>query len=109
MSLREAVEKNDVALVKQLIGGGYSVNGFHGRWSPLLCAATKGFVECVRILLEAGAHLTTSDDIGRTPLIAAFWNGHVECARVCLFFFFSTIGPLSIILAPRGFQSQYSR
>ena len=45
-----AVKTNDVALVKQLIGGGVDVNGGdRDGWTALHWAANRGFVECTKL------------------------------------------------------------
>lgn len=84
MDLFDAVRKNDHESVKTIIaGGGVDVNALDGtRYSALLYAAKKGFVECGKILLEANANVGTADQCGLTPLHLAAWYGRVECVKV---------------------------
>ena len=87
-ALIDAVEKNDVALVRQLIGRGVYVDGVDNAWgrSALYWAAREGFVECAKVLLEANADVHKANDSGWNPLHPASYNGHVECVKVgCLF------------------------
>ena len=54
--------------------------------TPLYVACGQGQVECVRLLLGAGAStdLTAGADSGATPLYVACIEGHVECVRLLL-------------------------
>ena len=45
-------------------------------WTPLMSAANKGYLECVRLLLSAGADAGITDPEGRTALDLA--RGHVQ-------------------------------
>ena len=50
---------------------------------PLHAAATNGSLECVRLLLEAGAQKDEGRrDTGATPLYLASQNGHLEVVRI---------------------------
>ena len=50
--------------------------------TPLYAAASNGSVNCVPLLIEAGAHKDKGrTDIGQTPLHAAAQNGHLEVVR----------------------------
>ena len=83
-ALIEAAKRNDVALVKQLIGRGVYVDGVDNAWgrSALYWAAREGFVECAKVLLEANAEVSKADNVGWTPLHITSNNGHVECVKV---------------------------
>ena len=82
-ALIHAVDKNDVALVKELIGKGVYVDGVDSfGWTPLRCAAGKGFVDCAKPLLESNAYVNKVDGDGWTPLHFASNNGHVGCVKV---------------------------
>ncbi|GFY39880.1 KN motif and ankyrin repeat domain-containing protein 1 [Trichonephila inaurata madagascariensis] len=50
--------------------------------TPLMSAASKGYVKMVRLLLEAGADPNQQDDDGSTALMYAAVQGHEAC--VCL-------------------------
>ena len=79
----DAAKKNDVALVKELIGRGVDVNGADVfECTALYCAARGGFVECARLLLEANANVNEADDDGWMPLHCASNCGHDECVKV---------------------------
>ncbi len=58
--------------------------------TPLACAVDSGNIECVRLLLEAGAdinaliHITQHDRIGDPPIRRAVWDGKVEMTRFLL-------------------------
>ena len=81
--LIDATKKNDVALVKQLIGRGTNVNGVDGVGrTALWWAAAKGFVECSKVLLEANADVNKASNFGWTPLHGALCYGHAECVKV---------------------------
>jgi ankyrin repeat protein len=51
---------------------------------PLLLATRYGRIECVNVLLAAGANVSCTDVAGRTPLHLASWFGHVEIASALL-------------------------
>ena len=53
-------------------------------WSPLLLTARNGFVECVRVLLDAKAEVNFAESSSSTAVHLASKYGHVECVRVCL-------------------------
>jgi uncharacterized protein len=84
MDLIEAVKRNDVESVKTIIAcGGVDLNRVDGNWwSALYCASIGGFVECVKVLLEAKADIEKADGVGYTPLHAASWKGHLQCVKV---------------------------
>src|SRR5690606_1730109 len=53
-----------------------------GGFTPLLLAARQGCVECIRLLVDAGAnvHETNPDRVG--PLLMALLNGHFDAAKL---------------------------
>ena len=51
-------------------------------WTPLLCAAQGGHARIVEQLLQAGADVNTSDQLGRTPMVLAVANKHKETAAL---------------------------
>lgn len=48
-------------------------------------AASKGNVDCIKLLTERGANANVLDKQGRTPLLMAWENGHYECHKQMLF------------------------
>ena len=52
--------------------------------TALHMAADFGHVECVALLLEAGADKDAADENGQTALHAAAWNGHSEVVKLLL-------------------------
>lgn len=52
--------------------------------TPLMHAAMKGHVQCVRLLLHRGASKDKKDDDGDTALHLASRNRHEECVRALL-------------------------
>lgn len=47
---------------------------------PLHCACKHGHVECVRMLLQAGAATDIKRADGPSAVYIALWRGHVPCA-----------------------------
>ena len=81
-ALIDAVGKNNVPLVKQLIEGGVDVNGVDEDGdTALYYAANRGFVDCLKVLLEANADVKATSD-GWTPLHTTSFSGHAECVKV---------------------------
>lgn len=52
--------------------------------TPLVVAATGGFVEIVRFLLEAGADVNLRDSQRRSPLLFAVTYNRIQCVAVLL-------------------------
>ncbi|EOD14178.1 hypothetical protein EMIHUDRAFT_370914, partial [Emiliania huxleyi CCMP1516] len=50
--------------------------------TPLFMACQEGQLECVRLLLEAGAAIDQAEEQGATPLFAACHQGHLEVAKL---------------------------
>jgi ankyrin repeat protein len=85
MDLIEAVERNDVESVKAIIagGGGADFATLDGVGvTALYWASYKGFVECVKVLLEAKADTEKAEENGYTPLHVASLGGRLECVKV---------------------------
>ncbi|KAM6427072.1 ankyrin repeat and SOCS box protein 12 isoform 2-T2 [Liasis olivaceus] len=52
--------------------------------TPLRLAASKGHVQCVRVLLAHGAEVDSLDVKAQTPLFIAVNNGHLDCVKTLL-------------------------
>ena len=52
--------------------------------TALINAAAEGDVNCLKLLLAAGADANTRSPNGNTPLYLAAWRGHTECLRLLL-------------------------
>ncbi|RWR78916.1 ankyrin repeat, PH and SEC7 domain-containing protein [Cinnamomum micranthum f. kanehirae] len=63
--------------------GGVDCRDKEGR-TPLHLAASKGAVQCARMLVEAGASRNATSNDGRTALFRAAANGHLEMVRLLL-------------------------
>jgi len=53
-----------------------------GGFTPLLFAARQGCVECVRLLLDAGADIHETSPERIAPLLMALLNGHFDAAKL---------------------------
>src|SRR5690606_37168970 len=53
-----------------------------GGFTPLLFAARQGCVECVRLLLDAGADIHETNPEKIAPLLMALLNGHFDAAKL---------------------------
>lgn len=63
--------------------GGVDCSDKEGR-TPLHLAASKGAVQCARMLVGAGASRNATSNDGRTALFRAAANGHLEMVRLLL-------------------------
>ncbi len=82
-----AVTGNDVAKVRNLLSRNADPNARGVDWSlaPVLgTASRKGYIEIVRLLLEAGANLEAGNAKGSTPLLLAAENDRGEIIRYLL-------------------------
>ncbi len=78
-----ACEENDDKLLEQHLNQAQKRNFEDAIGiTPLYAAASNGSLNCVPLLIEAGAHKDKGrTDIGQTPLYAAAQNGHLEIVR----------------------------
>ncbi|KAL2863046.1 putative cyclin dependent kinase inhibitor Pho81 [Aspergillus lucknowensis] len=49
------------------------------QWTPLFHAASEGYVNCLRTLLEIGVDADVADEKGLAAMYYAAWEGHLEC------------------------------
>ncbi|CAL1542801.1 unnamed protein product [Lymnaea stagnalis] len=68
--------------VKKLLTNGADINyrDFYG-WTVLMCAATEGHSELVRVLLECGADRALTNSNGQTAAELANYEGHSDLAH----------------------------
>jgi cytochrome c len=85
-SLAPAVGKCNVELIKLLLDHGANPNSTIGTETVLHYAAERGYLDCVKALVEAGADVNavTSNDQYRTPLHIAKRRGFKEIADYLL-------------------------
>ena len=77
--LYDAVEREDIDLLGELIAKGIKVNQKDENLvTPLHVAARKGRVNVTELLIQAGADVNAQDDQGSTPLHIATSQGDLE-------------------------------
>ncbi len=86
--LVKAAEVGDEGLVRHLLSKGADIEGRNSatecRLTPLMAASSKGHVEIMKILLNAGANLHASKGGSVNALYYAVMRGTVEAARLLL-------------------------
>jgi ankyrin repeat protein len=82
-SLREAVLLNDVGLARSRLDEGADVDTGEGSYDgPLLkVAAELGYLDIVVLLLDRGANIEATDDLGQRALMSAARYGRTEVVR----------------------------
>jgi len=84
-SLNEAVQLNDIVLVKALMDGGADVNAADELGeTPLHEAVFRGYGDISILLLEHGADVNAPDGRGLSPLHAAAWRGNLDMVALLL-------------------------
>ncbi|CAG4999495.1 hypothetical protein DYBT9275_02241 [Dyadobacter sp. CECT 9275] len=85
-ALMNAINKNNISLVEQLIQNGADVDELDSNHdAPLVIAAYKGYNQIVKLLLEAGADVRAVDPgMKATALHAAAYAGRTEAARLLI-------------------------
>ncbi|KAJ6567179.1 cyclin-dependent protein kinase inhibitor [Mycena vulgaris] len=58
---------------------GWDTPDKYHEWTPLFHAARYGREDCVRILLDAGAKVRATDELGHLAVYYAIWYGHHHC------------------------------
>ena len=87
--LMQAIQKNDVQMVHQLVSNMPNLNIFWqdslgNRKTPLMVAAENGDITITRFLLERGANANIRPETGATALILAANNGHKDIVAILL-------------------------
>lgn len=83
--LVQAAKANDVGRVAELIRAGGNVNAKDSiQDSAFLYAGAEGFNEVLRLTLDNGADVSSTNRYGGTALIPASEHGHVETVRILL-------------------------
>ena len=98
--LSHGATRGDAALVRILVtesGADPNARDESSGRAPLHCAAQAGSVDCVRALVELGANVACTDNLGLTPLSLATREGHGACVEA--------LEALSAA-APRGHRDQ---
>ena len=82
----EVAKSGDVNTVKGLVrcSNDSCTTDDHYRDTPLICAAEKGHVEVVRLLLEGGGNIDGDADFGYTALHLAAGYGHQHVCRLLM-------------------------
>ena len=60
---------------------------FEGKWremTALVYSAKKGHIDCLRVLLDAGADVNAKNEDGNTSLIYSAKKGHTDCLSALL-------------------------
>ena len=71
-----AALENDAAKVKDLVSrGAWTECRADSGATPLICAAAKGSIAAVEALLEAGANVVATDDVGTNAVTLAAFHG----------------------------------
>ena len=63
---------------------GALVDEEHKLPSPLHAAASLGRAGTVQLLLDAGADIDRTDNVGNTPLFRAVWRGHIYMVQLLI-------------------------
>ncbi|KAF5370035.1 hypothetical protein D9758_001345 [Tetrapyrgos nigripes] len=75
-----AAREGHVEVCKLLLGRlGWDLPDKYHEWTPLFHASRYGHEECVRVLLDAGARVNLTDELGHLALHYAAWYGHHGC------------------------------
>lgn len=99
--LWDAIEKHDFQQVKQLLDGTPAawwelwkgnvleipdINAYHrvGRISALMHAINYNNIDAIKLLIEAGANLNATDNMGRTPLMIAVEFNNQDAVQILI-------------------------
>jgi len=81
--LYEAVYKNNIQLVKDLLQKGANPDVYkYDIWNALMAASKWGYTKCVQLLLHAGASIYLRHKYGYNALWYASYNGHTKVIKI---------------------------
>lgn len=85
--LHDAISKNDLDRVKELIQSGADVNlsSTNERLAPLHVAVQNNNEDIAKLLLQAGADIDGKDNDGFTPFIWAAFLGHLDMIKLLFY------------------------
>ncbi|MGP0593486.1 ankyrin repeat domain-containing protein [Nitrospira sp. T9] len=84
-ALLHAAERNDAAMVRQLLKQGASIHAQNEKGqTALLLAVDRNHVESARVLIEAGADVNAQDRQLDSPLLLAGARGYLEIVKLIL-------------------------
>ena len=52
------------------------------QWTPIFHAASEGWVECLKVLLDRGVDVHIVDEKSLSAIYYATWEGHLECMKL---------------------------
>jgi uncharacterized protein len=83
--LFDAVEKNEISMVQNLLENGCDINARdEGKSTPVMRAALRGYDDLLSVLIRLKADLNLSDRIGKTALHYAAQEHHEETVQKLL-------------------------
>ena len=82
MNIQLAVQKGNHSYLKKLIEDGAYIST--GENSPLFKAVMNGSLQCVDLLIKAGADVNALDSCGGTSLMLAARSGHIKSVTILL-------------------------
>jgi len=77
-----AVSHGHTKTLKALLDNGANSNGEWGAISPLMLCSSRGYKDCVELLLNSGAEKDRQETEGRTAVGYAVLGGHLEILRL---------------------------
>lgn len=72
---------NNAQLIRDLLARGVSPNFYHSGYTPLVTACQHSTLEIVRLLVEGGANVNTSDRMGNSAFAVACTKGSLEMVQ----------------------------
>lgn len=83
LSMHDAVRHKQIDSIQVLIESGYDINAKdENGMTPLIYAACRGHVECIKLLLDAGADVSITDNWGYDAYHTAMLHGDFKGVTV---------------------------